>query len=177
VLGRGWRVLDVTDAQHPIELGAYDPPSYAVSAALSNNTLYVANGAYGLRLIDLTKPDNPAVQPVVPPRGADVVRVSDNRAYVLAHPDELRVLDVANPANPVTLKTYTYGGALLEDLQIAGAYLYVADSAYGLRVYNVSQPTAWTSIGSVAVPGAHAVAIEGTRAYVLAVDAPAKPHS
>ncbi|MBP7688406.1 MAG: hypothetical protein KA765_10875 [Thermoflexales bacterium] len=171
VLGRGWRVLDVTDAQHPIELGAYDPPSYAVSAALSNNTLYVANGAYGLRLIDLTKPDNPAVQPVVPPRGADVVRVSDNRAYVLAHPDELRVLDVANPANPVTLKTYTYGGALLEDLQIAGAYLYVADSAYGLRVYNVSQPTAWTSIGSVAVPGAHAVAIEGTRAYVLAVDA------
>jgi hypothetical protein len=165
--GRGWRILDVTNAQHSIELGAYDPPSYAIAAAVSNTLVYVANGAYGLRVVDTTNIYNPAVLPVVPPGAADVVRVSGNTAYVLARPNEIRVLNVSNPANPITVKTYNFTGQL-EDFEIAGQYAYVIDAAYGVHVYNITQPTAWSQVSSVPIPGAHDITVFGQRAYVLA---------
>ena len=72
-----------------------------------------------------------------------MVRVAGSNAYVLVRPNELRVLDVSNPANPITVKTYNFTGQL-EDFDIAGQYAYVVDVTYGVRVFDISQPTTWS---------------------------------
>jgi hypothetical protein len=53
------------------------------------------------------------------------------------------------------------------DVAVAGSYAYVADGYAGLRVIDISDPTAPLEVGSCSTPGdAHGVAVAGSYAYV-----------
>lgn len=59
--GYGLRIIDITDATSPAEIGAYNTPGTAHNVVLSpDGTLaFVAAGGYGLRVVDVSDPTRP----------------------------------------------------------------------------------------------------------------------
>ena len=88
----------------------------AVSVVLSDNelTAYVADGAEGLQIIDITNPAAPSTTNVPTPGAAVSVTLSanGNTAYVASSEDGLQIIDITNPAAPSTTPVSTTGTAL-----------------------------------------------------------------
>ena len=96
------------------------------------------------------------------PRG---FAVRGNLVAVASYLDGLRLLDLGNPADPqvvgeLALPGYAYGVAL------AGDHAYVAAASGGLRVVNVSQPTAPVEVANLSSLYPYGVAVADGYAYV-----------
>jgi hypothetical protein len=106
--------------------------------------------------------------------GAEIV-LSGSLAYVAGYPQGLpglQIVDVSNPAAPAIL-----GGAKLQSsatgtlqplgVAVSGSVAYVAGAYRGLFLFNVSNPSSPTQVGTVDTPGvAEDVAVSGNFAYV-----------
>lgn len=64
------------------------------------------------------------------------------------------------------------GGAdvAARDVEISGAYAYVADTSFGLRVLDVSNPAAPVEVGGLPAPAAWEVEVEGRFAFLETMD-------
>ncbi|MEZ4866387.1 MAG: C13 family peptidase [Caldilineaceae bacterium] len=145
------RLYDATDPTRILRKGLYAAPGYAVSITASgfsgDQYLYVAEDAYGLRIMKIEPPDNPvAVSLYQTPDYALGVAVDFNYAYVAAYGSGLRIIDINDPANPREVGFYDTPG-LARDVKLFGGYAYVADGAGGLRIVDVRTPTAPTEVG------------------------------
>jgi len=170
---RALRIIDVSDPEHPSEVGSCDTPDWPWGVAVAGNYAYVANGESGLRIIEVSDPQHPSeVGSCDTPDWAWGVAVAGNYAYVVGNsgsPDYdgwLRVINVFEPANPSEEGSYDTPGRAL-GVAVAGNYAYVADWESGLRIINVSNPLAPTDAGFYDTPGnAVGVAVAGNYAYV-----------
>ena len=156
-------------------------PGYSENVAVSGSYAYVADGDEGgLRIIDVSDPDNPYEVGYFDPVDfgwVQEVDVCDNYAY-LANWDGLYVVDVS-PAwddDPGTVPVQTaflataYG---LEDVKVAGNYAYVAG---GMKLHIIDITPAWDGdpgtvpfeVGSYDTTHAWAVSVSGEHAFVAA---------
>ena len=117
VVGDGVRVLDLRDDRTPHEVGAFDlvgaaGAEYAHDLALIGDQAYVAAGALGLWVVDVSV--RPSPTPIGsccgdarrhPLAGARDVEVRSGTAWVADSEDGLLVVDVANPRRPRLLST------------------------------------------------------------------------
>ena len=164
----GWlRIVDVSDAVSPTEVGAYDTPGDARRAFVGDSIAYVADGEAGLRLLDVSDPANPVeLGHADPPTGAttDAVYVAGDRAYVGSSAGEwpdiegwFQMLDVSDPANPVVLDTFAVDG-VINDIEVRGEDAVLAVGGDGVWWLNVAE----SQIGLIAkheAPTARAIAI------------------
>src|SRR3989338_122928 len=106
---------------------------------VSHQYAYVAASADGLRVIDITDPNNPALvgQEDTDPGTAYSVVVSGNYAYV-AYSSGLAIFDVSVPSAPVKIGD-TVGGSG-DDLALSGNYVYLLSNAAGLRSIDITDP-------------------------------------
>ncbi len=110
---------------------------------------YVADGASGLRVIDVSNPAFP-VEHRRPRHAGLRLRTSRSSASSPTWPTAafgLRVIDVSNPAAPVEIGALDTPGYAY-DVEVVGELAYVADRDSGLRVIDVSNPAAPVEIGS-----------------------------
>ena len=151
----------------PVLLGTYDTPGNARAVAISGTVAYVADGASGLMILNVTNPASPTLLGSYnTPGSAWSVAVSGTRAYVADGATGLVILNVTNPASPTLLGSYNTPGDA-RAVALSGTVAYVADGASGLEILNVSSPASPTLLGSYDTPGnAWSVVISGTRAYV-----------
>jgi len=110
----------------------------AIGMALSDSLAYIACGRAGLRIIDVTDPDQPQEMGSVDTPGAafDVV-VSGNVAYVADDQGGLRMIDVSDPRSPHELGFDTTAG--FSQLALADRLLY-ALGGDGVAIFDVSEP-------------------------------------
>lgn len=151
----------------PQTLGFVAIPGFANNVDVSGNYAYVAAGAAGLQVVDVTDRRNPVVVAALDtPGNADDVKVVGSLAYVADGPAGLRILGVANPLAPVLVGVVDTPGDA-QDVVIVGTYAYVADGASGLQIVDVSTPTAPRIVNSVATLGtAKGVDVLGNLAVV-----------
>jgi len=103
----GLEIIDVSNPQHPVLVGAYDTPDSAQNLFVSDNIAYVADDEAGLQIIDVSNPQNSALLgDYYTPGLAESVFVSDNIAYVAYGYAGLQIIDVSHPQNPVLLSAY-----------------------------------------------------------------------
>jgi len=151
---------------------------------------FVADGASGVRAVNVTDPQNPQLVStmdtpgeandvaVISPGGSGSGGVSsadgsETRPYYVLVADGsagLQVINVADPANPLFVGTYDTPDDA-RSVAVSGNYAYVADGSAGLQVVDVSTPTApkapktggsfYDTSGT-----AYGVAISGTYAFV-----------
>ncbi len=96
--------------------------------AVTGNYAYVADGAAGLRVIDVSLPSAPAeVGFYDNPGTAYGVAVAGNYAYVSAGDAGLRVIDVSLPSAPTEVGFYDTAGIFAMGVAVVGNYAYVAD--------------------------------------------------
>jgi hypothetical protein len=148
-------------------VGFYNTPGYAYGVYVSGSLAYVADGSSGLRVIDVSSPENPfEVGFYDTPDWALGVYVSGNYAYVADDDYGLRVIDVSSPENPREVGFYDTPGYAF-GVYISGSYAYVADDDYGLRVIDVSSPSNPFEVDFYDTPGiAFGVYVSGSYAYV-----------
>ena len=152
----------------PVEVGFYDTPGAALGVAVAGSYAYVADGAAGLRVINVANPaapsevgfyDTPGIR-----RG---VAVAGSYAYV-ADTDTAVCASSTSPTRPHQPRSVsTTRRESAPGWRVAGSYAYVADWGGGLRVINVANPAAPGRGRFYDTPGyAHGVAVAGSYAYV-----------
>ena len=148
-------------------VGSYDTPGCARGVYVSGDYAYVADGEAGLRVIDVSDPQNPVEVGYYDTPGYAVdVYISGGYAYVAAGYAGLRVIDVNDPSNPVEVGHYDTPGCTY-DVYVSGGYAYVADEDSGLQVIDISDPQNPVEVGYYNTPGwALGVYVSGGYAYV-----------
>jgi hypothetical protein len=134
--------------------------------AISGNYAYVADGGFGLQVIDISDPNNLEIIGNADCGEAHDVAVSGSYAYVAVH-HGMVVVDVSDPENPLIMGSLdTLGSAY--SLAVAGDFVYVADGEFGLRVIWIFQPSMPLLMDGAGLPGeAIAVEVSGDFAFVV----------
>jgi hypothetical protein len=140
----------------------------ASRVAIQGNYAYIASGKTGLRILDISDPDDPAeIGYCDTPGEANGVAVSGNYAYVADMMCDLRVIDISNPSHPHEI-AWLETGTMAYDVDCDENFVYLVDRWDGLKIIDISnpyQPTivgAWTSSMSNVL----CVTIAGSSAYV-----------
>ena len=92
--------------------------------------------------------------------------VKGDYAYIGIGP-RLAILNIADPSLPTLAGQTGVFPGIVNDVAVAGNYAYVADGSAGLRIIDVSLPSAPAEVGFYDTPGAaYDVAVAGNYAYV-----------
>ena len=137
----------------PEALSSIAIPGFANSVDIGGDFAYVAAGAAGLQVVDVTDRRNPQLAGSVDtPGNANDVKVVGTTAYVADGSQGLQVIDVSNPLSPAILGAAdTTGDA--SDVVVRGTLAFIADGPGGLQILDVSDPSAPSLVSSLAVPG------------------------
>ncbi|MDE0866505.1 MAG: GEVED domain-containing protein, partial [Rubripirellula sp.] len=149
------------------ELGSFGTTD-AQSVVLVGTTAYVADGADGLRILDVTDLAAIVELGVFDTTDAQSVVIDGTTAYVADGADGLRILDVTDPAAIVQLGVFdTTGDA--QSVVLDGTTAYVADGADGLLVLDVSVSASPERVAVYETDGTAqhvTLSLDGTKAYV-----------
>ena len=139
----GCAAINVSDPANPVVAGTLTAVPAASGIAYcpfyASGKVYVAYGAAGLRILDVSNPTSAALLSTTALGGdSRAVTVSGNYAYVAARDSGVYVVDATNPANPAKLNTLKIVRA--NGLVCSGHYLYVAAGDSGLGIVDITAP-------------------------------------
>lgn len=133
----------------PSIVGTYNTPGQARDVVLRGGLAYVADGAGGLRVLDVSDPALPVqLGAITFGDYAMKLRLEGDVAYVAAYGAGLQVVDVSDPAAPASLGSYAAPGTCY-DLDVKGDLLYLCAKDYGLVILDVTDPATPTLAGVV----------------------------
>jgi hypothetical protein len=181
--------LDIINAAYPaapVVLGTYELPGTAGRMTVVGQHAFIADGESGLRIVNVCNPVAPfetAFEEA--PDGVYEVAVQGQFAYALGFPwvlgAPLHIFSVADPAHPTRVSTYRTP-AYADDVEVSGRYAYVAAMNMGLRVIDVSDPSAPSETGllagqcaGLAIVGKHAYLAGGWALHIVSFVNPAAP--
>lgn len=153
----------------PTALSYVQLPSsaYANNVDIAGSYAYVAGGAGGLFVVDVSNPDSPFIVTSLDTPGTSIdVKVSGNNAYIADGSSGLRIIDVSAPSVPLELGFVDTPG-IAQDLVKRDNLVFVADGTSGLQIIDVTNPDNPTIMSFVDTPGtAKGVDVEGNIALV-----------
>lgn len=168
----------------PTAVSAIGIPGYANNVDVAGNYAYVAAGAAGLQVVDVTDHANPVIVASLRLPGTAIdIRVVGDVAYLANWDKGLQIVDVSTPTAPVLLASYDTAG-IAQDLKVDGQYAYIADGNNGLEIVDVHKPSLPVHAGSldglgeakgVDAQGGTAVVVSGGTVYVIDVGDKAHP--
>jgi len=196
VAGSGWQgevgsetllLIDISDTQSPLQVGACELGVTATGVAVSNGHAYVTGG--DLQVVDVTVPSDPQLASEYKTEGWTLsVAVSGDHVY-LNEWDTIEVLDISNPENPSRVGRVA-GDNWIPTFAISDSFAYLAmttlDSAMdALTVLDVSSPDTLREVGrleypefevtALAVEGKHVCGAAGGGFRVFDVSEPSSP--
>jgi hypothetical protein len=145
------RIFDIRNPQKPTQVSSLEFDNELFKSAMCGQYLYLCNNAGGLKIVDISRPENPWVTGTYCP-SLDTGKVPQfydvalygNNALVTDMYYGLRVIDVSNPAQPREIGTLANASTKgFRSIAIKDHYAFVADMQYGMKVYDlatVSQP-------------------------------------
>jgi len=156
-------------------VATYDTPGSALDVALSEdgNIAYVADGRYGLQIIDISNPASPTqignydtdgfCEGVTVPSGGAIAYIADGYKG-------FKIIDITDLRLPTLIGShgtsgYTYDIAVSSDETVA----YVPDTFSGLQIFDIGNPTTPTLTGVYNTPGSAegvTLSADGAVAYV-----------
>jgi len=138
------------------------------SVTACGDTVYVANGIDGLKILSVANPNNPELLGCYNTMGSvQKVVVVNQIAYIADGDSGLVILDVSNPTNPALLCIYATEGCVL-DIFIADSLAYIADDDGGLLILDISNPANPLLLGSDNTIGyTHGVWVDNEIAYII----------
>ncbi|HYV20537.1 MAG TPA: hypothetical protein VFC25_16060 [Verrucomicrobiae bacterium] len=136
--------LHIADLDHPggaLRLGSFYTFTDPQAMALDGTHAYVAGGAEGLRIVDVTDPAAPFEAARLDSRGmAHDVVVENGRALVADGAGGLRVIDVRDPAAPAEMGSWAPAGADLLSVAAGDGAVFATDTTRGLLVFDLADP-------------------------------------
>jgi RHS repeat-associated protein/uncharacterized delta-60 repeat protein len=140
---------------------------YDVVVSPDGHYAYVAAGASGLKVVDISSLNSPVVVRTVPGSFSRYLAISPGGNYVyVSRGFDWYVVDVSDPLNAHDVAgwgAYSWIGGL--ELSAGGTRLAVGET-YDLTIYDVSNPANPVGIGGLPGTPAAALSADGTKAYV-----------
>ena len=150
---------------HYTIIGSLDTAGSAKSVEVVGDIAYVADGANGLQVIDVSDPANPEIIGSLDIfEDAKSIAVEGNKAYVRSYPDGLSVIDVSNPANMEIIGSLDTTNVFAVEENIV-----YTTSAMNFQVIDMSIPADPEIISSVfmmEVANCRDIEVVGDRAYL-----------
>ncbi len=142
--------------------------NWVYGSVVQDNKAYLANGADGLFILDITDKANPVkLGEVDLPSTSLDIKIQGTHAYLPVYTGGIRVVDISNPTAPSEVSGLITTTSDANGVAISGNLLYVAVHHAGLDVYNISTPSAPVFVSNVDLDGyARKVEISGNYAYV-----------
>lgn len=157
----GFRVLDVSDSTHPVEVGFADIDGSLVEVAGNSVVVYspysmTANNTF--YTMDVSDPTNPVSLDsyTCPAMTWDLV-VKDDLVFIACWWDGVRIFNISDPTNIIQLSRvmgWQTGGVpgvewcYAQAIDVEGNYLYIVDyqpfsneDTYGLYIIDISNPS------------------------------------
>jgi hypothetical protein len=134
------RTFDVSRPDLPRLMGEYTGSGgdTFASCAVSGTRLYVANGALGVLVLDVSNPSAPALLTTYTlAREAAGVRCRGNLLLVADGTYGVKLVDITDPMDPVLMYSIDTPGSAT-DVDCSGRYVFVADGPGGYRVYDLT---------------------------------------
>jgi hypothetical protein len=147
----GFEVFDLSDPAAPVSAGSVALPGYGRAVRVSGGHAFVLAGSDGLQVIDVSDPADPRVVTSVDVLALPGMDLEGDHAFLLASnavdgSRELVVVDVRDPAAPAVVGRATMGPpsnlVAPRAIDVDGGIAYVAYDTEGLRLFDVSDPTA-----------------------------------
>jgi parallel beta-helix repeat protein len=138
----------------------------AYDVVIRDGYAYVADGSYGLKILDLSSPESPELVGAYATSGsAQGVVVEGNYAYVADAENGLFIVDVSTPSSP-SLVGSLETSALKVD--VVGEYAYVAAYTNGFKIASIADPEnpVWTGQFITVGLEVYDVTVLGSTAYV-----------
>ncbi len=165
VLSNGVVIVDISNADNPVQLGFYSGfSSGGETLDIRDNIVYAVDNSF-VRAINVSDPTSPfLIGGVSLPDNASRMQIVGDLAYVATY-SGLHVLDLSDAANPTLIGSSESIDAL--DLVVMGNTVICAVRS-GLVTIDVSDPTAPVILGSFTVSGeTFGVSVSGSTAYVV----------
>jgi len=151
----------------PIARGSFDTPGGGIAGAMSGHLAFVADGAAGLRILDVNAPDAPAnVASYMPTGTVNDVFIQTNLLFLALGTNGLEIVDVTEPTMPVRLGGVDTPGNAMRVI-VQNGFAYVADGSAGLQIVNVTNPASPVIVGAFDTSGfANDLKISGGFAFI-----------
>jgi len=125
---------------------------------------FVAAGSEGVKIIDISVPDNPTVVGGLQTAEARDIAIRGEYAFLADGERGLKVLDISDPRYPAEIGMRKTMDA--RAIALKGDVAFIADGSSGLKIIDVSSPVQPTRIGSYATDNASDLAVRGSKLYV-----------
>lgn len=166
--GGYFRIYNIQNPANPNFRGEVSEPSDVNGIYVVGNYAYVADGADGLRIINVTNPTSPSHVRRFDTDAALDVYVEGNLAYVADGIGGLRIINVSNPNIPLEEGSYITPGSAF-GVYVINDTAYIAYHTAGLRIIDATNLSSITEIGSYSLgvgTYANGIHVVGSIAYV-----------
>ncbi len=162
-------VYRVQGESPPVFRGETKTGDLALDVIVQGSRSFVANGASGVMVLDLTQPTDPRIVSALPLDGV-CHRIAPFGHYLLvaAGVGGLHVVDIAVPTAPVFRATLDTPG-FASYVSATGSTAYVADESAGVHVVDLLDPSHPRFVGTLRTNG-RAVGVAGTDLFLYAAD-------
>ena len=152
----------------PRALSQITIPGYANNVDVQGGYAYVAAGATGLQVVNVSNPATPIIVAARDTAGnANDVRIVGTFAYIADGTNGLVIMNISNPLSPTIVGTVDTPGDAV-DVFVSGNFAYIADSNSGLSIANVTNPAAPILVSTTSTGGlARGVAVRDNIAVVV----------
>ncbi len=169
VTGEGIHIIDVSDPTSPAIIGSQNTSgdSTGVDTDGTGEYAYVADGASGMKVFDLVKPDSPTLGTVAGTTNtAQDVKIYGNYVYAAVHGGGIQSFSISNLASPTQKDIFATDNTAYK-VEVCGDYAFVADGGTGLQIIDISNPVDMEGIATCDTPGsAIDVALKGDYALI-----------
>jgi hypothetical protein len=131
-------IKDFSDVMNPIDLGSVNVANNIYNFEIDGNYVYLASGADGFKVVDVSNLSNPQVVATITASDARDVCVRDDYLYAADSPFGLRIYDISDPVNPQPVGEISIMGA--DDLDLIGNYAYVLEMWDAIKIVDISDP-------------------------------------
>ena len=153
----------------PCSLVAYYPAPLANHVVTSGGRTYVAEGKYGIEIVDLTS-SPPKALGALPTTNATRLAISGSDLYLADGAGGIKVIDVSNPASPQIVATPATSdhSPEIDTLLLVGNNLYAG--FWSFNVFDVTNPAATVARGYLDTNFLQDLATDGTLVYAATAD-------
>ncbi len=133
-------VIDITDPTSPRTMGIYYPPEDLINFMIVEDQAYMADYAHGLRVVDVSLPEEPVETHVYSRYGLDMdVVVKGDYAYI-KEDVKFKIIDISDMSNPFETGYYEFDWGY-NDIHIVGDIAYLSKCNYDcLYSFDISDP-------------------------------------
>lgn len=143
---RNFAVVDVSNPANPAVVRRVT--ATASAGVVVGSRLYTAEGPNGVRVYNITQPDNPTlVATISSVSNIGRVAAANGRLYALRSynpPLQLYIFDLSNPDNPTLV--HSYNTERVSGLAAIGDFVFLSGYERGTEVLNVANPSAPTVV-------------------------------